>query len=233
MKILITSAKQACSFELAYLLKDQEILFGETNYPSPKFPSVNSISLAHELLSFCLDFEIEQVYAVREGELKTLLEAKILFAEFGIEIIGSNYIYDDADAQANSYADFSSKLLSSGYPNQKLAIGQTNFNGDLIILNDEQKDFNKVWSKLNQLSFTQLGKLFNQPNFETLSIYVVQDNLQGINVLILNNKPHFITSLPSEIIENVKNKLLSHQVDGFYQVHLSGDRILRIKNVAN
>ncbi|TKB96051.1 hypothetical protein [Pedobacter cryophilus] len=232
MKVLITSAKQACSFELAYLLKDEEILFGENHYPSPKFPSVNSPSLAHELLSFCLDFEIEQVYAVRAGELKSLLEAKILFAEFGIEIIGSNFIYDDADAQSESYANFSSKLLASGYPNQKLAIGQTNFNGDLIVINDEQKDFNWVWSKLNELSFTQLGKLFNQPNFEILSIYTLQENLQLINVLILNSQLRFTASLPSKIMETVKTKL-HHEANGFYQVYLSGDKILRIKNVAH
>jgi hypothetical protein len=233
LKVLITSAKQACSFELAYLLKDEEILFGENHYPSFKFPSVNSISLAHELLSFCLDFGIEQVYAVRAGELKSLLEAKILYAEFGIEIIGSNFNYDAADAQGENYANFSSKLLALGYPNQKLAIGQTNFNGDLIVINDEQKDFNWVWSKSNELSFTQIGKLFNQPNFETLNIYSLQENLQVINVLILNNQLRFMTALPSEIVEIIKIKLHNYQVNGFYQVYLSGDKILRIKNVAH
>ena len=233
MKILITSANQACSYELAYLLKGEEILFGETHHSSSKFPSINSISLAHELLSFCLDFEIEQVYAVRAGELKSLLAAKVLFAEFGIEIIGASFTDDDAVNQAVSYADFSSKLLALGYPNQNLAIGQTNFNGDLIIINDEQKDFNQVWTKLNELSFTQIGKMFNQPNFEPLSIYPLPKNLQVINVLILNNQLHFASTIPSKIVEIINNKIYNHQINGFYQVYLSGDKILRIKNVAH
>lgn len=236
MRILITSAKEASSFELAFLLNNHQILFGEENIPDQKFPVVTSASFAHELLSFCLDFDIEQVFLVRAGELSSLLPLKILFEEFGIDLIvpdiSSDFENDTSAIQVNNFNQLSSQLITLGYPNQKFAIGQSNMRGDLMMINDERKDFNQIWSKVNDISFVQIGKLFNQTNFEPLTIYPISEGLQSISVLFLNNELRIVEKVNKELFDAIYQELVDQKSRGFYQIFISGNKILRIKNMA-
>jgi len=236
LRILITSAKEACSFELAFLLNEHQLFFGEENIPNHKFPVVESLSFAHELLSFCLDFEIEKVFPARAGELSSLMPAKILFKEFGIEIIApdilSDFVYDTNSYQVNNFNELSGQLISLGYPNQQFAIAQANMLGDFLVINDEKKDFKGLWSKLREVSFVQIGKLFNQSDFVPLMIYPISGSLQVLNVLFENDELSISQNINLELYDSIFSLLKSHKSKGFYQVFLNGKKILRVKNVA-
>jgi hypothetical protein len=236
LKNLITSATKSSSYELALLLNSNEIVFGESNYVATHFPLIDSPSLAHELLTYCLDYEIERVFPVRTGELSALLDTKVLFAEFGIEIMipepNQEFIYESDFYDINSFSELSSKLLDLGYPNHQFALGKANQHGDLIIIDDEQKDFNQVWSKIESISFVQIGKLFNQVNFDPLIIYPLENGLKQIHVLFSDGSLKCVEILPVELSETIQNILAINKAKGFYQVYLSGEKIIRIKNVA-
>ncbi len=52
-----------------------------------KIPEGGSPSFAHELLTICLDNAIEKVFVLRKAEIWALAEARVLFDEFGIQVI--------------------------------------------------------------------------------------------------------------------------------------------------
>ncbi len=236
MKNLITSAYKSSSFELASLLNNSQIIYADSSFASNHFPRVDSSSFAHELLTYCLDHDIERVFPVRTGELASLLDTKVLFAEFGIEIMipepHQEFIYESAFYDINSFSELSSKLLSLGYPNHQFALGKANQQGDLIIIDDQQKDFNQVWSKMESISFVQIGKLFNQVTFDPLVLYPIENELKQIHVLFIDEKLKCTEIIPAEMSETIQNILALNNAKGFYQVYLSGEKVIRIKNVA-
>ena len=235
MKTLFTTSKTIPIHQLLKLFTNDELVFGDTFLQ--KFPSEKSISFAHELLSFCLDQNIQKIYATRAGELLPLMESKVLYAEFGIGIglpdLNQNFTINNFKTQADSFTNLSTQLLSSGYPNQNLSIGKTDLNGDLIIIDDEVKDFYQVFTKVNSVSFLQLGKLFNQPNFEPLNIYQINEGVNEICVLIKDKETQFLNNLDSSLAVVIDLMLKQNNCAGFYQVYYSGHQILRLKNIAH
>jgi len=236
LKNLITSAHKSSSYELALLLNSHENVFGDSSFASNHFPSVDSVSFAHELLTYCLDHDIDRVFPVRTGELSCLLDTKVLFSEFGIEIMlpepHQEFIYKSDFYDINSFSELSSVLLGLGYPNHQFALGKANQQGDLIIIDDQQKDFNQVWSKIESISFVQIGKLFNQLNFDPLVLYPIENGLKQIHVLFIDEKLKCTEIIPAAMSETIQNILALNNAKGFYQVYLSGDKMIRIKNVA-
>lgn len=235
MKTLFTTSISLNHFKLSQVFSASELVFGD-DYQN-KFPSEKSISFAHELLSFCLDQEIQKIYALKEGELNPLSEAKVLFAEFGIDIVlpdlNQNFSINNFKNQADSFTNLSTQLLLSGYPNQKLALGKADLKGDLIVIDDEVKDFNQVWSKVKSVSFTQLGKLFNQPNFELLNIYQLDGALKEAQILFENGQTHFLNHIDQSLALVIDLMLKQNNCAGFYQVFFSGHQIFRLKNIAS
>lgn len=235
MKTLFTTSKNIPVHQLLKFFNNDEIVFGDTFFD--KFPSEKSISFAHELLSFCLDQNIQKVYAVRDGELLPLMESKILYAEFGIGIelpdLNQNFTVNNFKTQANSFTNLSTQLLFSGYPNQKLAIGKANLNGDFIMLDDEINNFYQIFTKINAVSFLQLGKLFNQPNFEPLNIYQISEGLNQICVLFKDKETQFLNNVDPSLVVVIDLMLKQNNCAGFYQVYYSGHQILRLKNIAH
>jgi hypothetical protein len=65
----------------AFMLKDADMM---------KLPNPASLSYAHEMLTLCIDRNINKIYALKTDELVLLNESRQLFAEFGIEIIGGS-----------------------------------------------------------------------------------------------------------------------------------------------
>jgi len=53
-----------------------------------QLPHPDSTAYAHQMLTLCLDKQIDKLYAIREEEAVLLNEAKQLFSEYGIEIVG-------------------------------------------------------------------------------------------------------------------------------------------------
>ena len=235
MKVLLPTSKRQFTHRLITLFKNDDFVFGDSYLN--KFPSECSISFAHELLSFCLDHAIEKVYALRAGELLPLSEAKVLYAEFGIEIVlpnlKENFIVNNFYAKADDFASLSSQLLAAGYPTQKLALGKADLTGDLLMIDDEIKDFKQVFSKLKAVSFLQLGKLFNQTNFEPLAIYQIKEGLNTASVFIENNQTQFFEFVDASLSLVIDIMLKQNKCLGFYQIYYSGHQILRLKNMAH
>jgi hypothetical protein len=226
LKILITTNQTKASLVLTYLLKEHELFFG-TNYIN--FPKAESESLAHEILAFCLDHHITEIYPVRLAEVEALLKAAILFSEYDICINFHHLNHQNNDDTAFDFLEFSLKALKLGYPNQQVAIGLANQTGKIFIIKDEVKDFNQLWFEMNSLSFLQVGKLFNNNQFQSLGLFNIEDGLDVNYLLIRDNQMCFHRNeessfgiIPKEIYESLKN--------GFYTIYSSGSKLLRLSN---
>ena len=95
MYTLITAASSAEAYRLKSKLGSADIILGDYQ-ELPAFmlkqanmislPNPKSIAYAHEMLTLCLDKQIDTVYAMRDEETALLSEAKQLFEEYGIRI---------------------------------------------------------------------------------------------------------------------------------------------------
>jgi hypothetical protein len=96
MNILITAANSAEAYKLKGKLGADNIILGDylelpafmlTSANMIQLPDPKSIAYAHEMLTLCLDKQIEIVYALRTEEYLLLKEAEQLFHEYGINIV--------------------------------------------------------------------------------------------------------------------------------------------------
>ena len=94
MYTLITAANSAKAQQLKSTLGADVILGDYMALPAfmlkadlIQLPNPNSTSYAHQMLTLCLDKNIGKVYALRDEELSLLQEAKLLFEEYGIELV--------------------------------------------------------------------------------------------------------------------------------------------------
>ncbi len=96
MYTLITSATSSNAYRLKNKLDKPDIILGDymelpaimlSNADMIKLPKPTSAAYAHEMLTLCLDRQIDTVYALRDEEFKSLAEANTLFNEFGIKIV--------------------------------------------------------------------------------------------------------------------------------------------------
>lgn len=90
-KLLLTGAVSAAAHKVKSVLKDKEVLMGDF-MPLPPIPgllalpSPLSVAYIHELLQLCLAEGVDELVPIRFAELKALLSAKALFAEYGIQL---------------------------------------------------------------------------------------------------------------------------------------------------
>jgi hypothetical protein len=93
---LITSANSAQAYNLKNKLNSAEIILGDyldlpafmlASSKMIKLPNPDSISYAHEMLTLCLDRQIDTIYALRQEEQGALKTAEQLFNEFGIALV--------------------------------------------------------------------------------------------------------------------------------------------------
>jgi hypothetical protein len=98
MYTLITSATSSNAYKLKNKLDKPDIILGDylelpaimlSNADMIKLPKPSSAAYAHEMLTLCLDKQIDTVYALHDEEFKGLAEAKTLFEEFGIKVVHS------------------------------------------------------------------------------------------------------------------------------------------------
>ena len=229
MKILITSKKHIASYQLAFLLKENDIIFGES---FTDFPLENSNSLAHQLLAFCLTHQIEKVFPLRYSELEALAESKVLFEEFGIDVMLSNTELNFINHEVklvNSYTELSMAMIALGYPNQKIAIEDTSGRGELILIDDEVKDNYQIWNQIKTINFNQLGKWFNQTNFQPINLYAIDDSFHQFYILMIDGEMSFIENIHENILNEIKSVLLPNYRNGFYHVVINNHKIIQIK----
>ena len=94
-KLLITFGTRPLAQRLSKLLQNKfEILFA-TSEDVPSFLSLNYAKIptgvnptyAHELLKLSLDRQIDYVLPLGQTEIGSIVEAKILFEEYGIQLL--------------------------------------------------------------------------------------------------------------------------------------------------
>jgi len=99
MNTLITAANSAGAQKLKNKLNTSRIILGDyLELPAFMLKSANmirlpnpySIAYSHEMLTLCIDKQIDTVYVIREEEKRLLNEAKQLFTEYGITIISDS-----------------------------------------------------------------------------------------------------------------------------------------------
>ena len=95
MKILITSANSAAAHQLKNKLNTDTIILGDyLDLPDfmvkarnmIRLPDPKSGSYSHQMLTLCLDNDINAIYPLREEEAVLLKEAEQLFKEYNISI---------------------------------------------------------------------------------------------------------------------------------------------------
>jgi hypothetical protein len=93
---LITAANSAEAHKLKNKLNSSSIILGDyLDLPDfmlssgniIKLPNPTSIAYTHEMLTLCLDKQINAIYAIREEEKRLLIEVEQLFTEYGIKIV--------------------------------------------------------------------------------------------------------------------------------------------------
>jgi hypothetical protein len=98
MYTLITAATSAQAYKLKNSLDPEHVILGDylelpaimlKNSNMIKLPNPASASYAHEMLTLCLDKQIETIYPLHDNELNLLNEAQQLFREYGIKIVHS------------------------------------------------------------------------------------------------------------------------------------------------
>jgi hypothetical protein len=95
MYTLITAATSAKAQQLKSKLNTANIILGDylampafmLKADLIKLPGPTSASYAHEMLTLCLNKEIDIVYPLGDNELSLLTEAEQLFKEYGIVIV--------------------------------------------------------------------------------------------------------------------------------------------------
>jgi hypothetical protein len=92
MNILITAATSADAQRLKNKLAPAPVILGDY-HDLPEFmkmirlPNPASASYVHEMLTLCLDKQIDKVYALTNEEIALLKRAEQLFNEYGIAIV--------------------------------------------------------------------------------------------------------------------------------------------------
>lgn len=92
MNILITAATSAEAQKLKNKLAPAPVILGDY-HELPEFmkmirlPNPTSVSYVHEMLTLCLDKQIDTIYALRDDEAFLLRQAEQLFTEYGITVV--------------------------------------------------------------------------------------------------------------------------------------------------
>ena len=94
-KLLITSGTSSLAQRVGNILQERFKLFFATSDAVPQFlenrfrkiPKGPDPTFAHELLTFCLDHQINLLLPLELSEIQSLSEAKKLFEEYGIQVL--------------------------------------------------------------------------------------------------------------------------------------------------
>jgi len=96
---LITGAASAQAYQLKTKLSGHDILLGDyAELPDTMLKAGNMIALpnpsdasyAHKILTLSLDYGVETIYALQTAEHQLLMEANLLFNEYGITILSAD-----------------------------------------------------------------------------------------------------------------------------------------------
>lgn len=96
MNILITGGKSAIALKISKAFDRKKVVFADygeipafvsENFQFKSLGIKNEETLAHTLLSFCLDHAIDAILPLHELEITEVAKASLLFNEFGIDLL--------------------------------------------------------------------------------------------------------------------------------------------------
>ncbi len=96
--ILITAANSAEAYKLKNALNSENVILGDyldlpafmiSSGKMIRLPNPESIAYTSEMLTLCLDREIDTIYPIRDDEITLLNQAELLFSEYRIKIVHS------------------------------------------------------------------------------------------------------------------------------------------------
>lgn len=99
MKILITAGNNAKTLKLLKVLENDYLILADygdvpqmqtDRYTFASLGEMNKESAAHILLSHCLNLGANAIMPINDFEVVALQKAKVLFEEFGIEVLKFN-----------------------------------------------------------------------------------------------------------------------------------------------
>ena len=136
MKVFITGGKSALALKMAKAFGSHQIVladYGEMpNFLSSAYTFIslgekNGDTIAHSLLNYCLNEEVDLILPLHTFEIVAMAKAKVLFAEFNIEIILPsntdliNYFDVKGNQKFEHWSIFKNgDTLFSSFPNEKL-----------------------------------------------------------------------------------------------------------------
>ncbi len=240
-KILITAANNALAYELAWLLKNQQIELADLDHQKYKIPNSVSASFAHELLSFCLDNHIQTVFPLNFKEIEPLSKSKVLFGEFGINLmipdletsvkLHENNFKSPEKTQyfaVENLAGFSKAVLQAGYPKEKVVFGRYDHFGDLKII-DDKVSVNMFWENFEILDFLQCTSLFKRQPFARISIYPFTEKIKIFKFLSLDGIVFYNQLITDNELNSIKKLIKELRIDGFFEITFMGDLVVRCK----
>ncbi|WP_276346742.1 hypothetical protein [Daejeonella sp. JGW-45] len=94
MPVLITSGLSPEAWRLQRILGTNDVVFCDESQ-MPGIPGIRSIvlptyssgSYIHETLKACLDYNIDRVYPLKQGEVLELSKARDLYSEYNIRLV--------------------------------------------------------------------------------------------------------------------------------------------------
>jgi hypothetical protein len=96
LKILITGGKTATALKLQKAFSNEQVVladygdvpsFSNSSYQFLSLGQLNEDTIAHNLLNFCLDHEIDALLPLHKPAVEALAKADILFSEFNVQLI--------------------------------------------------------------------------------------------------------------------------------------------------
>ena len=96
-----------------------EVLLRSGNYV--RLPHVDTSAFTHEMLKVCLDHGVTHLVPLGISELRPLLEAKILFGEYGVSVLlPDSRVFDELTHFENPPAQLPLVVLEDGKPIDQL-----------------------------------------------------------------------------------------------------------------
>jgi hypothetical protein len=133
LKILITGGKSALALKLLKAFEQDSAIitdygdvptFFSNNYKFISLGERNDETLAHTLLSCCLDHQVDAILPLHIFEIESIIKASILFQEFNVHVLLPNL------EQFNNYRE----SLSSGKINWAVFL-----NGEVFYLSNQSE----------------------------------------------------------------------------------------------
>lgn len=222
--------------------QSREFVLADSKWQKNIIPNETSASYAHELLAFCLDKGIEEVIPLKELEIKALSEAKVLFAEYGINLLipdllqlkkmpGLSGQHFTRKVTVKDFNEFSKSLLSFGYPDGYFCFGDSLGRGNLVLIDDSVKvDLAGGGAEVKALPFIGVSKWLVSYKLNNIDIYQTPvPEVVALDVFFDGVIFSVVQEIGEEALNVVREVLIENKLRGFYHLEISGGEILRVK----